>query len=87
MWFVGINSTDIIAQWENGSNSDECIEPNSFHTMVTFKCDPYASWERSGVGAGEATPYLVDFFVNFEDPCGVSLCSLHIYHVSALGDL
>lgn len=70
--FIGINADDIIAEWYNGSNTDRCIDPGSLQTTVMFECGPYATWVNQGVGVGEATAYLKDFFVNFEDPCQVS---------------
>jgi len=41
-------------------------------TNILFSCNPNAVWKNDGVGAGDATAYLIDFFVNFENPCGVS---------------
>jgi len=69
--FIGINSSDLVAQWENGSSTDECLE--SLETNILFKCNPYAKWESdSGSEYGDASSYLMNFFVNFENPCGVS---------------
>ena len=61
--------------------------PNTFQTTITFECDPYASWENSGVGAGEATSYLKDFFVNFENPCEVSLDYLLVHVTSHFAEI
>ena len=86
--FVGINSSELVAQWDNGSSTVECLA--ALTTNILFECNAYDTWEGNpGLGYGEASSYLLNFFVNFDDPCGVSYYTLartqtHTTHISYL---
>ena len=74
---VGINQTELVARFENGSNTDECIR--SLETIILFECDPNADWDEVAV-AGDVSSYFLEFIIDFEDPCSVSLTNILLLH-------
>jgi len=75
MQFVGIDSSTLMAQYEDGSQTEECLDALS--TTILFSCDVADTWEGSlSSGHGVPSSYLKAFFVDFEEPCAVSCCLL-----------